>query len=283
MKKLLIVLMTILVTTNCFAKSKHSKKKSKHHHVQVAPNPPAPAIAPVPQVEESQSTANQAMQSDDLEKINLAIDPDEDIHVVSVEYENGYLKHMKVDAFVINNKVQLSTTYTLEFKGNNLEITIEDYITGLKNKILPDDSQEQSYQTESYAVKCFKKDGEYHSTYRRTCQSSFQKPLLSGLAACHAPTDDELQLVQKMQMDNAPFVYSVRNGLQSNLEGILADLKTAVPFVMAHAETSPQKLICELFTSRLRIYLYDHILSTLHCRDELDNSTPQPEAHKAQD
>ncbi|HPE85174.1 MAG TPA: hypothetical protein PLO43_03240, partial [Chlamydiales bacterium] len=141
---------------------------------------------------------------------------------------------------------------------------------------------EQSYQTASYAVKCFEKNGEYHSTYQRSCQSSFQKPLLSGMAACHAPSDDELQLIQKMQMDNAPFVYSVRNGLQANLEGILADYKTAAPFVMANAETTPQKLICDFFTSTLRLYLYDNMLSTLQYHDVPDNSNPQPEEHKAQ-
>ena len=111
----------------------HLSKLVKRETPQPKMMPPEkekPSVVIVPQ-----ATGIKPIQPQDLEKLNHSIDPDEDVHVVSVDYENGRLKHMKVDAFVVNNDIQLSTTYVLSFEGNALELTIEDYLTGLENTI----------------------------------------------------------------------------------------------------------------------------------------------------
>ncbi len=277
MKKFLSLLIVLCLSSYAFAGSKSSKAK----HVSSKVSKEMPQLPVLTQAKEIKQP-NGPMQPEDLEKLNLAIDSGEDVHVVSVDYDNGRLKNMKVDAFVVNNDIQLSTTYVLSFENNTLELTIEDYLTGLENTIPPTKEEKQSYKTETYAVECFKKGEEYHSTFKRTVEGSYKTPVISGMTSCHAPADDELQIIQKLQMDNEQFVSSVREGVQANIQSVLDEEKRGVSFVILDAKTAPGKLLHELFESKLRVYFYNNMLSTLLQHDTPKTQETQLKDHKAQ-
>ena len=88
--------------------------------------------------------------------------------------------------------------------------------------------------------------------------------------------------MQKLKMDNGRFVSSIREGIQANIQSVLGDEAKGVSFVVMDAKTKPGKLLRELFESKLRVYFYNNMLSTLLQPEKPKTQETQPEEHKAQ-
>ena len=208
-------------------------------------------------------TFAESIRAAHLEKLNRAIDKEEDIHIVSVDYEKGELKALKIDAYCVNGDLQLSTTYDLAFNDNGLTISLEDFATGMDSKALKMKDEPSRQECYPYQIENSKKNGVLESRITRDSETSAENPLAAALISCKTMDDDELQIMQTYFFDDKYYVQSVKEGLQANIQAILDDEDLAASFVFAEAyeDQAPGNYLYELFRSRMRVYLYGHGVS----------------------
>lgn len=202
--------------------------------------------------------------SDELEKINTAIDPSGDVRIVSVSTEEESIKRIKVDVYREANGALASSTYDMYLEGELLTIVVEDFISDYQHH-MDDKSQIIESETDDYQIATGNNESGWFSKIIRKGPASLKCPMQCIDIECQIMDDDELELKQRFIIDNSHFVCSVREGMKANLYSILNHEAGAVSFVMGMAGqgVAPEKFLYDFFSYKMRDYLTKHFMVEL--------------------